>query len=206
MVNRAEFLRVLLATWAAFTSAQPLSDPAIEAYWAGLQDLDYEDFKTGAMRAIRECRFFPTVAELRHFSRQSPDERAVLAWDVIRRGIKTGVFTGPHLFVFDDPVLTATVANLGGCKRFADVEGNDLHKWLRDDFERVYQVMHAASIDPRRVEHLAGIGRHQLAEKDRDERVHVLKTRLPWALDHRDLAIEHTPAAKLPAVQFQKVQ
>ena len=179
MDSRTDFITVLIATWGAFIQAPVLGDTTLEMYWLGLRDLDYLDFRAACMRALKECRFFPTVAELRHLAgQQTPEGRAVMAWEVLWSSI--GWLKGEKLFLFDDPVLTATIANLGGCRRILHDEHRET--FLRKDFERVY-VHLIGAVDPAALPPLRGIdhGRYSWCHRA-DARIHVAKTGLPWAV------------------------
>lgn len=49
---------------------QSVSEVTLQAYWMGLADLPADLLGKAVQRAIRQCKFFPSVAELRQFSRE----------------------------------------------------------------------------------------------------------------------------------------
>jgi hypothetical protein len=51
---------------AAFTKSIP--QETLAAYWDNLQDLDADRFKAAIREAVRECKWFPTVATLRELA------------------------------------------------------------------------------------------------------------------------------------------
>jgi hypothetical protein len=55
---------------------RPLADARIDLYSAALSDLPFELLADACATAIRECRFFPRVAELRLIADRLRNERA----------------------------------------------------------------------------------------------------------------------------------
>lgn len=107
-------------------------------YEIALDDLPIADITRGVARAIRECRFMPTGAELRQLAGVvSVESRAALAWDCLKRSV---ALHGEYASVdFDDPAINATVRNMGGWGRICMTPiGDEFDKWLRQQFERVY--------------------------------------------------------------------
>jgi len=193
--DHTECVLQITTIWACFPSAKPLDDALLEGYWFGLKDLDLAAIKQATVRAIRTCKFFPTVGELRILAgEETPQQRAALAWKVFMRErcrLKTR-----KLFEFDDPVLTATIKNLGESR--AAYSTGDEEVWLRKDFERLYAMLCDSA--PRR-EALAGLGRngnlwHDGGLVPLDEQVYVVETGLPWAAS--EVAALETNAATRP--------
>ena len=134
--ERADFVEVVCAL--AATCRQEASEAMLTGYWMGLEDLPLAAVRRAAVRAMRERKFMPTVAELRELCGEiTPADRAAIAWQAVvdanrRHGYGASVN-------FDDPAINATVRNLGGWEAFTErVETEET--WARKDFERVYQV------------------------------------------------------------------
>ena len=145
---------------------------------------ELDQVRHAATRAIRTCKFFPTVAELRHFAGcVTSEQRTALAWPAVVRAVKCRVFVASGLFVFDCPWLNETVHNIGP-GRFADFFEPE---FLRRDFERVFRLIAESGVLPREPRPIAGRGYHMLLPADRVGRVHVLRTGLPWAQDANEL-------------------
>lgn len=133
----------------------------LEAYSAGLSDVPIEIVEQAAGAAIVGLKFFPRVFELRALCgfgglAISPEDRASTAWAVIRREIaRTG---GYYSVVFDDPVTTATVRQMGGWERFCSAEpGKELDTWLRQDFCSAYKTLIATGFDAELAKPLPGL-------------------------------------------------
>lgn len=136
--DEINFQQILKAT-AASLGAEFTETMAI-GYWMGLNDLSFEDFNRACMRAIRECKFFPKPVELRKMAGMiSPETRAVTAWGAVAKAA-SGI--GPYVSVdFDDPLINATIRNMGGWIDLCNKPSDDFKLWCRKDFERIYTAL-----------------------------------------------------------------
>lgn len=143
--DRAEFVKLVTAL--ARTFGRDADEATFTGYELGLSDVPIDRLKMAVVRAIRERKFMPTVAELRELAGElTPDVRAVKAWDAFQNAV---VAHGSYVSVdFDDPVINATVRNLGGWERVCDLPVSEFDKWLRKDFDRVYKALCQAGIGP----------------------------------------------------------
>ena len=135
MTDRSELLQHVAALAANFN--READDAMFLAFECGLSDLPVADVKQAIGRAIRECKFMPTVAELRGLAGvMLPADRAILAWDAFVNAVIThGYYASVD---FDDRIINATVRSLGGWEACCEKSGDEFDKWLRKDFERVY--------------------------------------------------------------------
>ncbi len=117
----------------------------MEGFSIGLSDLPISSIELAVHKAIRNNRFFPSVAELRELAGEmTPGARAIKAWDAFRKAmLHHGYYTSVD---FDDPVINATVRNLGGWMAVDDRIDEEGDKWLRKDFERVYVALMSAGV------------------------------------------------------------
>ncbi|HJY45287.1 MAG TPA: hypothetical protein VJ301_11745 [Propionibacteriaceae bacterium] len=60
--------------------AVTLTATRTELYFRALEDLPLTAVQEAAVRAMRECRFFPKPAEIREFAGADEEERAEMAW------------------------------------------------------------------------------------------------------------------------------
>jgi hypothetical protein len=67
--DREKFTIGLRALAAAFRTE--VTEALIEGYWLGLEDIELALVGAAMRRALRECRFMPTPAELRGFGRHA---------------------------------------------------------------------------------------------------------------------------------------
>lgn len=129
-------------------------DPMYEGYKIGLEDLPLGIIRTGVSRAIRECRFMPTVADLRELAGDvSPESRAQLAWGVLEKTIRLVGYYGS--VDFDDKCINATVHHLGGWEKVCstgDLPEDQQERaqndwaWLRREFEKAYARFYRSGI------------------------------------------------------------
>lgn len=133
--EKPAFVTVINALAATF-GREP-SEPLLLGYWMGLEDLDIHTVEVAAAKAMRTCKFMPTVAELRELGGElQPADRAALAWEAFAKALQLhGCYTSVD---FDDKLINATVRNLGGWVKLNERLEQDGETWVRKDFERVY--------------------------------------------------------------------
>jgi len=108
----------------------------VDAYWRALEAHPIEKVQKAIMLAASASQYFPTPAELLRLTGElKPAERALEAWEAVRRAIgNQGVYTSVW---FDDPVTNATIRSMGGwpelCRRPGD-------HFTRNDFARTYEA------------------------------------------------------------------
>lgn len=131
----------------ARTFSRDADEATFTGYELGLSDVPLDRIKQAVVRAIRELKFMPTVAELRELAGElTADVRAVKAWDAFQKAVvRHGYYKSVD---FDDPVINATVRNLGGWERVCDLPASEFDKWFRKDFERCYKAFCQAGIGP----------------------------------------------------------
>lgn len=135
-VRYDQFSALLSMLAAAF--GVEMSEARFEAYWLGLVGISIQDLKTAIARAIRSERFMPTPVVLRELAgEQSASHLAVRAWTAVRLAIRAH---GAYATVdFDDHAINATVRVLGGWVRLCSTESEELDRFVRRDFTRIYE-------------------------------------------------------------------
>lgn len=133
----------------ALTFRQETPEALFDGYWMGLSDLPIEAIERGVERAIRTCRFMPSVVELRELAGElSIAHRAPLAWAKAREAILHHGYT--RSVNFDDPVINATIRAFGGWEAFEDLiyrtPESQCEGVLRKRFTDTYQALCARGI------------------------------------------------------------
>ncbi len=109
----------------------------LTGYWMGLSDLSLDAVNRAATEALRTSEFMPTVAKIRELAGVlNPTDRAVIAWRATQKAIpRHGYYDSIEC---DDPILNATIRNLGGWIEWCEREERDDEVWVRKEFERIY--------------------------------------------------------------------
>lgn len=135
---------------------QTITAATVRAYELGLDDLPIEAIEGAVRRALRQCKFMPAPIELRELSGEvNGSNRAVLAWGAFEQAVI--VHGGYKSVCFDDPLINATVRNLGGWQRCCEMPADEFDKWLRKDFLKAYEAIEAAGVGPEGGYPLVGI-------------------------------------------------
>lgn len=173
---------------------QTITPATLHAYLLGLDDLSIDAIEGAVRKALRTCRFMPAPIELRELSGEvAGGNRAVMAWDCFSRAVVE--HGGYKSVVFDDPVLNATVRNLGGWQRCCELPAEEFDKWLRKDFLGAYQSLAAAGAGS--TDMLPGIFARENAitgkHHEPSERMVVVQTGLPGSVAIEDLRQRQPP-------------
>lgn len=135
--DKAAFAEAVAAL--AVTFGKECDKPMLRGYWMGLEDVPIDNVRLACRRALRECEYMPTVAQLRKMAGAVSDsDRALLAWSQFSQAV-SGI-GGYKSVDFDDPIINATVRHLGGWVRCCDLTETEFDTWLRKDFLRVYEA------------------------------------------------------------------
>ena len=124
----------------------------------GLHDLDPQQLEKACMRALRESKFFPRPVELRQLAGTMPiNERAIVAWGEVAKAVRG---YGSYASVdFDDPVINASIRNMGGWQQLCAKSAEDFDVWCRKDFERIYAALCSSCVTEDAACYL--VGRHE---------------------------------------------
>lgn len=157
--DRPKFVSLVDALAASF--GREVDEALLSGYWLGLDDLSLSAIEKAVAEAIRSYKFMPAPAVLRELAGEMlGEDRVQLAWDSMVAAISE--VGGYRSITFEDPAITASVRALGGWERICSAESEELHKWLRKDFERVYPTF---ARKPRPTVRIAGI--HEIANAGR---------------------------------------
>ena len=129
--------KAVLGRIAALAAAMrvEIDEAVLLGFELGLGDLSASDVIHGVGRAIRECRYLPSVYELRQLCGVVPMEsRALIAWSEAVQAVKT---VGAYRSVeFSDGVTAACVRHLGGWVECYDLAGEER---IRREFVSTYE-------------------------------------------------------------------
>jgi hypothetical protein len=156
--DRAEFSIMFVAMATAFD--KEATDDVMETYWGALKDLPLADVKFAAETALKTLEWWPKPAQLRKLAGDvGPDHRAAIAWRAVRKALNEhGTYCSVN---FDDPVVNATIRNLGGWVALGQKEAKDFDIWVRKEFERIYLAIYSTGVTEESGAYLTGITEHE---------------------------------------------
>lgn len=131
-----EFLSVMTMLGVAFRVEA--NEPRIKLYADQLSDLSLDQLKVAAVTAVRECKFFPTVSELRRFAFGSIEDRALVAWSgLMQAASRVGAYRTVEI---DDGVAALALAHVfGSWPEFCQAEDSPALAQLRQEFLATYR-------------------------------------------------------------------
>jgi hypothetical protein len=106
-----EFASLMVTLAAAYPNAR-LSEAQVRVYYAALRDLPLADVRRACLRAVQECAFLPTIAELRRGIVPPTDEAALLAWTALNRAV--GLIGGYQSLELADGCAAAALRRVFG--------------------------------------------------------------------------------------------
>jgi hypothetical protein len=152
-LNRRKLVDALTALAEVFD--KKASELMINAYLAALADVPADQVIMACSRAVKECRWLPKPVELRELSGElAPQNRATIAWEAFARAARDPY----HSVDFDDPIVNATVRNLGGWIHLTSIDGmTEFEVFLRKRFETTYVSLYRSGVSPEQAAPLVGI-------------------------------------------------
>lgn len=146
------------------------SEAMVTGFWIGLQDMPLSDVNAGVRSALKSCETMPRPAHIRRLAGSAElgsDHQATLAWQAVREALaRHGTYASVE---FDDPIINATIRNMGGWVELGRKPEGDFDIWTRKEFERIYQTISRAGASADDTSHLPGIsekenrGLHEVA-------------------------------------------
>ncbi len=145
------------------------SEAMVTGFWMGLQDLSLNTVNAGVRAALKSCETMPRPAHIRRLAGSAElgaDHRATLAWQAVRTALaRHGTYKSVE---FGDPLINATIRNMGGWVELGKKPEQDFDIWPRKEFERIYETITKAGASEDDTKHLPGI-----SEKENDGRFEV---------------------------------
>lgn len=176
--DRAEGIGAAVALLAEAFNREA-TEVTYRAYIAGLEGLSVEQIVAGVNRALRECKFMPSPAEIRELSGElKAQDRAVKAWTAFEAAVME--HGGYRTVDFDDVVINATVRNLGGWEFVCDMSVREFENFLREKFLKAYTSLYAAGVGEEEAAPLRGtFDRENARHGHQPQQVQVIVTGLP---------------------------
>jgi hypothetical protein len=146
-----EALAVLCAVFGVEATSARLA-----GYLMALDDIGAAGITEACRRAATASKFMPRPVELRELVQPSTKGLAsVNAWSTVTGAMSSaGVYRSVR---FADPAINATIRNMGGWVALCGVDSDELNRWKRKDFERIYGALSGSQLPPEQTAHLPGI-------------------------------------------------
>lgn len=143
-----EFMAVMTMLGVAFRVEA--SAHRISLYADQLSDLSIEQLKVAASRAVQECKFFPTVAELRRFVFGAVEDRALVAWaGLMQASSRVGAYRSVR--VEDGAAAMALSVVFGSWPEFCAAEDGPSLAMARQEFLAAYRQFSLSGMTAPRV-------------------------------------------------------
>lgn len=129
-----------LMTGVAELYGKVMSPQLISIYWEGLKEYDFDAVKEALNLHVRNPdtgQFMPKIADVVKFAEGSTLTQAFQAWQKVMQAMHSiGTYQS---VVFDDPLIHAVIADMGGWQPLGMVQDDDLPFKARE-FEKRYQA------------------------------------------------------------------
>ena len=138
--DKPKFLQIL--TGLSDLYGAELSRVSISLYWDSLKQYKMDMISIAASAHVKHSKWMPKPSEFIDVVRQneiSPEERATLAWGAVSRAAKS--IGGYSCVDFDDPLINATVRNMGGWPRICTQPAEHFESFIRRQFIADYVVL-----------------------------------------------------------------
>jgi hypothetical protein len=129
-----------LITGVAELYGKPISPQLISIYWEGLAEFDFDEVKVAINLHVRNPdtgQFMPKIADVIKFIEGNTLTQAMRAWQKVMEAMRrVGTYA---TVVFDDPIIHAVIADMGGWQLLGMVQDEELPFKARE-FEKRYQT------------------------------------------------------------------
>lgn len=118
----------------------PISSVAIDIYWDGLKQFDYEAieraFRQHTQLPDKEGHFMPQISDVKKMIGGGTSDQASLAWSKVNSAVR---LIGPLSdIVFDDPLIHRVLADMGGWAMLGTKEEKEW-PFIAKEFENRYR-------------------------------------------------------------------
>jgi hypothetical protein len=116
------------------------SEFIFELYYESLKNYTYEAVNSAAMMLLKTHKYntLPKPAEFIEWIDGNQEDRAVIAWTKARRAIREADWC--NSVVFDDPVISHVIQDLGGWLQFCDTKKEDI-EFMEKRFIQFYRTL-----------------------------------------------------------------
>lgn len=144
-MDRHAFVELMNGLWSGMGRTTMPDQTTLRVWYLCLSDLNVQQFGRAIQRYLTErSKEFVNVQLIRELSgaQQASEAKAVEAWQIALDSIRiVGSYARP---AWDDPVISQTIANLGGWVEFCGQEPEQLRDFVRGRFLKTYESLAAS--------------------------------------------------------------
>lgn len=158
---------------------QKTTPVTITAYELGLSSIPIDTIKRAVAVAVRDCRFMPSVQELRGLCGVAiggidDRDKPLLAWQAVRDAVRrVGGYASPE---FEDKTIHAVIRELGGWVDLCNTSTEDM-QWVEKRFMASYATMSRVKLPEDQTKRLTGISEADNVLNGHDQPVGVVDVR-----------------------------
>lgn len=119
---------------------KPVTEILVDLYWDALKKYDFQAVGSAFKKYYtgEDSTFFPKPGQLIILIEGGSEDRAIAAWSTADKQVRQ---TGPmRSIVFDDPVIMATIEQMGGWSSFCASPDENDHKFKGERFKKAYRA------------------------------------------------------------------
>jgi hypothetical protein len=156
-----------LMVWLAEATQTQLTEGRIRSYAQEFVGVEFSTLKRAFELSRSECRFFPSIPEIRHHLHPNTEDAALLAWSQFNQAVSSvGAYMSVE--VEDTCAAAALVAVFGGWPQFCDIPDGPALTLKRQEFFAAYRNARRDSRSGAKPARLSGIcessGQYALTE------------------------------------------
>lgn len=144
---------LILMTGLGALYGKPINEPLVDIYWRALQRFDFASVKEAFQAHVDNPdsgQYMPKPADVVRYLEGSSRTQALQAWSRVVKAI--GSIGSYQSVVFDDPIIHAVVAEMGGWVQLCKVKEDEL-PFKANEFEKRYAgyVLHPPEKYPKQL-------------------------------------------------------
>lgn len=120
--------------------SKDLPEILVEVYWDSLKRFDFKAVGVAFKRHYEgeSGAFWPKPSDIITIIEGSSEDRSIVAWYKVDKAVRE---RGPYVSVlFDDPVIMATIEQMGGWVDFCNSPDEEDHKFKGERFKKAYRA------------------------------------------------------------------
>lgn len=138
MLDKTKFSKCMLGLGELYD--KQITEFVADMYYEVFKDYDYEQFNKAVMKCIRTHKYntLPKPADILEFLEGSAQDKSLIAWLKAKEAVRKGGYIAT--IVFDDPIISHCLNELGGWQWFCNVQIDEL-PFVEKRFRDLYNTL-----------------------------------------------------------------